>query len=193
MTSQVIRSTDAGGIRVSPCVPVDNFCARFLRRATVTRVNLPRPVFSSALWLAFVSAALVGCSPTPVPTPTPTPAFASEEEAFAAAEETYRAYIDAFNAIDLQDTSTFDPALDFTTGDYERREREDLSVMHAEQYIRGGDVEIVGFRGVALTKADTVRARTCDDVSSTTFTDSDGVSLVPPDRPNVFALDRGAG
>ncbi|MEZ3160093.1 hypothetical protein AB1K54_06020 [Microbacterium sp. BWT-B31] len=40
-----------------------------------------------------------GCSaPAPSPTPTPTAVFASEDEAFAAAEETYRAYIDAVNA-----------------------------------------------------------------------------------------------
>ncbi|QTV80967.1 hypothetical protein [Microbacterium sp. NIBRBAC000506063] len=33
----------------------------------------------------------------PEPEPTPTPLFSSEEEAFAAAEEVYRAYIDAMN------------------------------------------------------------------------------------------------
>ena len=42
--------------------------------------------------------ALTACSPQtdPVATPTPT-GFTSEEEAFAAAEATYRAYIDALN------------------------------------------------------------------------------------------------
>ena len=42
--------------------------------------------------------ALTGCvGPTPEPTPTPTAVFSSEEEAFAAAEETYRAYVSAEN------------------------------------------------------------------------------------------------
>src|SRR5690606_26029635 len=50
----------------------------------------------TALVLAAVS--LSACAPTPTPTPTPTAAFASEEEAFAAAEEVYRAYNDAGNA-----------------------------------------------------------------------------------------------
>lgn len=48
--------------------------------------------------MALGTAQLLGCAPEPAPTPTPTPAFASEEEAFAAAEEVYRAYNDAVNS-----------------------------------------------------------------------------------------------
>ena len=52
---------------------------------------------------------------TPDPTPTPSPTgFASDEEAFAAAEDTYRAYIDALSARQTGDESV-DP-LDFLTG-----------------------------------------------------------------------------
>jgi hypothetical protein len=60
-------------------------------------VNLRALAVSAALAASMVL--LTGCfgSP-PAPTPTPTAAFASEAEAFAAAEETYRAYIDAVNA-----------------------------------------------------------------------------------------------
>jgi len=51
------------------------------------------------LGLAAAAVMLCGClAPAPEPTPTPTAVFASEDEAFAAAEETYRAYIDAENA-----------------------------------------------------------------------------------------------
>ncbi len=70
----------------------------------------------TALVLAAVT--LSACAPTPTPSPTPTAAFASEEEAFAAAEEVYRAYIAASNDVDFQDPSTFEPLADYTTGDY---------------------------------------------------------------------------
>lgn len=56
-------------------------------------------VTATAALLAASIVALTGClGPAPEPTPTPTAVFSSEEEAFAAAEETYRAYIDAVNA-----------------------------------------------------------------------------------------------
>ena len=60
---------------------------------------------------ALLMLTLAGCTtPEPTdPTPTPTSAFASEEEAFAAAEATYRAYVDALNEVDLSDPETFEP------------------------------------------------------------------------------------
>ncbi|MET0860918.1 MAG: hypothetical protein ABW091_07810, partial [Microbacterium sp.] len=66
--------------------------------------------------LVLASAALSGCTPQPAPTPTPT-GFATEDEAFAAAEETYRAYVDALNQVDLSDPETFEPVYAWTTGE----------------------------------------------------------------------------
>ncbi len=51
--------------------------------------------------------------------------FASEEEAFAAAEETYRAYVDALNQVDLSDPETFEAVYAWTTGDANADERKD--------------------------------------------------------------------
>ena len=55
-----------------------------------------RPI--AVLAAAFVLAALSGCvqtteKPTPTPTAAATPAFASDEEALAAAEKAYAAYL----------------------------------------------------------------------------------------------------
>lgn len=59
---------------------------------------LPRHVRTLAATAAVALAALIGGCGSPAPAPTPTPTgFASEAEAFAAAEETYRAYVDALN------------------------------------------------------------------------------------------------
>lgn len=68
-----------------------------------------RAVAASAA-LAASLVLLTGClAPAPGPTPTPTAAFASEAEAFAAAEETYRAYVDAVNARRADPRSQPDP------------------------------------------------------------------------------------
>lgn len=122
-----------------------------------------------------------------MPTPTPTPAFASEAEAFAAAEDVYRAYLEAFNAIDLEDPATFEPVFSFTTGEYERAERRDLSTMHAEGYIRGGAIETLSFEA-ELSAEGSLVSRVCNDISTTTLTDTNGASLVSPTRPDRIML-----
>ncbi|AXL12361.1 hypothetical protein DXT68_09575 [Microbacterium foliorum] len=126
---------------------------------------------------------VAGCAP-PAPSPAATTTtFASDEEAFAAAEETYRGYIAAFNDVDLTKPETFAPVFVFTTESYSADERRQLSEMHAEGYVRGGDIVVVSFDPLTATE-ETVTARACTDTSQTTFTDAHGVSLVPPDRPD---------
>ncbi|WP_309105171.1 hypothetical protein [Microbacterium sp.] len=147
----------------------------------------PTPVVALGV-LALAGALLAGCSPAPEPTPTPTAAFASEEEAFAAAEETYRAYIDAFNAVDLQDPSTFEVIHAHTTGDYQADERRQLSELNAEGYVRTGAIVVTEFTGVSAEGYQVV-ARTCEDVSNVDFRDATGSSLVDPDRPSTYALE----
>lgn len=138
--------------------------------------------------LALAASTLSACTPIPEPTPTPTAAFASEEEAFAAAEEVYRDYMEAFNLVDLRDPSTFDPLFQYSTGEYLSSEKESLSQLHAEGRLRGGAIKIVSFEGIDYTSSDSVEAITCNDVSETTFTDSEGSNLVPEDRPDRYAL-----
>lgn len=138
--------------------------------------------------LALIAGAVAGCAPTPAPTPTPTAAFASEEEAFAKAEEVYRAYIDAFNAIELDDPATFESVFKFTADGYEASEREDLSAMHAEGYVRGGEIVIMRFLAQSFD-GEKVVATTCNDVSTTTFVNKEGVSVVPADRPGRVSLE----
>lgn len=144
---------------------------------------------AATLALAVVAAALSGCAPAPEPSPTPTPAFASEEEAFAAAEEVYREYIEAFNRVDLQDPASFEELSDYTAGDYRAGEREDLSRMHAEEQVRSGAIGIVWIRSTKVDDDGRIYIRTCNDVSGTSLVDRDGVSLVSPERPPTFAIE----
>ena len=166
---------------------VDNFCTGFARASTVKGV---RSRILSALAAALLAGALtVGCTPTPEPSPTPT-GFATEEEAFAAAEETYRAYVDALNAVDLSDPETFEDVYAWTTGEANAGERKSLSDLHARGLTVGGATRIVSFTPVTF-KGDPplVQARVCSDVSEVTLIDQDGSSAVGPDRRDAYALD----
>lgn len=140
--------------------------------------------------LALAASALSACAPTPEPTPTPTAAFASEEEAFAAAEEVYRDYNDALSKVDTSDPDTFEPLYALTTGGVNGADRESFSKMHAEGYVVSGTTQIIEFNGIsATTTLDEIVAQTCLDVSDVTVVDSAGVSQVNPNRPGSYALE----
>ena len=134
--------------------------------------------------LAVGSGALIGCSPTPEPTPTPTPVFASEEEAFAAAEETYRAYNDAGN-------STGD-GMDFLTGAALEGE------LGTTRYLEENDLTLEGASSIeSFTGIDTevefstvvVKARVCVDVSNVVVLNASGDDVTPTDRVDLLTLD----
>lgn len=135
-----------------------------------------------------IAAALVfavaGCTQPPAPEPTPTPAFSSEDEAFAAAEATYRAYVDALNQVDLSDPATFEAVYDLTTGEANAGERRSLSRMHAEGWTVSGATAVRSIELVDLDLgATTVTLSVCSDVSDVRVVDSAGNSVVAADRP----------
>lgn len=140
---------------------------------------------------ALLSAALLvgGCDGTPGPVKS-TSLFATEDEAFAAAEATYRAYVDAGNGIDLSDPRTFEKALALTTGEANRNERKALTQMAADGWSVSGTTELLWFRGEEWTfSADRVSARACIDVSTVDVRDASGESQVKPDRRDQYAVD----
>ncbi len=138
--------------------------------------------------LALTAGALAACTPTPEPSPTPTALFSSDEEAFAAAEETYRAYTEALNDVDTSDPATFEPIYAFETGDFAERDKKNLSTMHAEGYSMKGDTIVLSFDGTEANAArDEVVGIVCVDVSATDIVDRSGQSIVPKDRAEVFA------
>ncbi|MGM7671921.1 hypothetical protein [Microbacterium sp. A93] len=139
--------------------------------------------------LALAAGTLCACAPEPVPTPTPTAAFATEEEAFAAAEEVYRAYNDAVNS-QRENGSEANPQ-DYLTGlalesDIDANRTLEQNAIQIE-----GDGEVLSVRGndVNLTSSPgQVSADVCLDVSSTRVLNSQGVDVTPKDRASVIAL-----
>lgn len=125
---------------------------------------------------------VTACSPEPTPTPTPT-GFASEEEAFAAAEETYRAYVAALNEVDLSDPATFEPVYGLSTGDLNDLDRKGFSELHAAGNRVSGATEVVSVEPLEANGT-TITLDVCIDVSAVVVTDSNGNSLVDENRPD---------
>nr|WP_274637697.1 hypothetical protein [Microbacterium bovistercoris] len=146
-----------------------------LIRATVTAV------------VAGVCAAglLTGCAPEPHETPTPTPHFTSEAQAFQAAEETYRAYVDALNNVDLADPSTFEDVYKWETGDALDSEKKSLTQMHAEGWTVSGESRLALFEPATKSSTEMQRAAVCVDVSAVELIDQNGKSAVETDRGNM--------
>ncbi|MGV9192865.1 hypothetical protein ACQ143_00760 [Microbacterium sp. MC2] len=134
----------------------------------------------TAAALIAVVVLLSGCTPEPEPTPTPT-GFASEAEAFAAAEETYRAYVEAGNQVDLSDPATFEPLFAWTTGELNELDRKSYSEFHAEQVTMTGAASLVRTQPLAMTES-VVTLAACVDVSDVVFFNSDGSTRTSPDR-----------
>ncbi|UUT35843.1 hypothetical protein [Microbacterium elymi] len=150
-----------------------------LIRATVTAV------------VAGVCAAglLTGCAPEPHETPTPTPRFTSEAQAFQAAEETYRAYVDATNKVDLSDPATFEDVFHLTTGQQNADDKKALTAYHAAGVTESGESQIELIRATsAASDLSKVELAICLDVSDVKVVDSAGKSLVDPNRVDVQRL-----
>lgn len=141
-----------------------------------------------------------GCTPEPTPTPSPT-GFASEEEAFAAAEATYRAYVDAVNARRADPTSEPDPTDLLTASAYNDHVETQRALEERDWRIEGA-TSIASVEHLSTT-SDTIELSACIDASQTRVLDSVGNDVTPPDRderlivnvtvtsgPTVLAISR---
>jgi hypothetical protein len=144
-----------------------------------------RPTVAAALAAAVLVVA-AGCTGSPEPVES-TPAPLTEEEAFAAAEETYRAYVDALNQVDLADPETFEPVYALTTGDLNASDRENFSTWHAENMRITGTATVDEVAQVSY-EADSVVIEACYNITDVDVLDSAGASIVEESRPPVQAL-----
>jgi hypothetical protein len=129
------------------------------------------------------------CAAPPTPTPTRSATvsgFVSEEEAFDAAEDTYRAYIDALNRVDLADPATFEPVYAWLTGDALSEEKKSLTTMSARGWSVVGSSIVSGF--FSKSSGSEITAVVCLDVSDVELRDRRGSSKVGSGRPEVYAL-----
>lgn len=132
---------------------------------------------------ASISPTAPSAGGSPGPTSEFGPEFTSEEQAFAIAEATYLAYIDALNGVDLADPATFEPVFALTTGEFQDAERAQLSFMH------GNGWEMTGHQWAQVVDGAWIDSHyalaVCSDVSGTSVVDGSGNSVVEPDLPDV--------
>src|SRR5690606_14041692 len=127
--------------------------------------------------------------PTPEPDPTPTSAFASEEESFAAAEETYRAYTEALNRQRAGEDGP-DP-LDSLTGLALEDHLHSQAELDRDSISIDGETVLISFvRELADLTSDATKltAVVCLDISSTGDLDEAGTDITPVERPGTAAL-----
>lgn len=139
--------------------------------------------------LVLLAALLSGCVGEPDPVET-TPLFASEDEAFAAAEQTYRAYVDALNEVDLSDPATFEPVFAFSTGELNAADRESFSTWHADGLTVVGDSRVALVEGTNVDEnEERVVISVCLDVSGVEVRDAEGNSVVDSARSPIQPLE----
>ncbi|MDN3443657.1 hypothetical protein [Microbacterium sp. APC 3901] len=145
----------------------------------------------AAATIAIALSSVLGCAPEPAPVPTPTPAFASEEEAFAAAEEVYRAYNDALNESRITDNAVTNPRK-YLAGPALESDIDATRYLQEQGLKIVGEGQIVDFAGTTagLTSGGVeVTAKVCLDVSRTQVLDASGRDVTPHDRPTRLPLD----
>lgn len=132
--------------------------------------------------------ALAGCTTSEPPEPTPTSPFANEEEAFAAAEETYRAYASAENAR-RDDPAAPDPQV-FLTGDALENDI-DGQRRFAELGVHlVGPSEVTSFEAQTASRDNsTVAAIVCLDSTAARLVDDAGTDVTPEERDATLALE----
>lgn len=157
----------------------------------ILRPNRARTLLLLALGtVAFATGPLVGCTPRPTPTPTPTAAFATEKEAFAAAEEVYKAYNEAVN--DARGNKQALEPEGFLTGEVLAAESAASQTL-AESHIHlEGHTRVLAFSGVSADKGvavSTVVARVCLDISNVRAIDAEGNDVTTAGRSDIYGLD----
>jgi hypothetical protein len=139
------------------------------------------------LALATVVGLTAGCQPEPAPSPT-APVFASEDEAFAAAEETYRAYVDALNARRIDASADPDPQT-FLTGEALETDIDTQVQLHQSGLTIAGVTEVTAVDPVgADPTSGTVQMDICLDSSMTRVLNDSGDDVTPIDRESVSLL-----
>lgn len=128
---------------------------------------------------------LAACTPEPEPEPTKTALFSSDEEAFKAAEETYRAYNDAENA--SRRGGSEDPQ-DYLIGSALEGYIDGQRALEEAGLSLEGNVTVASFTGDLGSieqHGKRIMATVCLDISKTTTHSSSGAEIT--DRPPIIA------
>lgn len=152
----------------------------------VTRRQAGAAIALAVVW----GLAMSGCTPQPAPVPSASvTGFASDEEAFAAAEATLRQYIEKSNVLDLNDQKSIDEFLSLSTDEQRAFDGDRLAKYKDEGYKLSGATRVVTVVAASVERhRNYVVLGVCLDVSSVDVLDGSGKSIVSPDRPDLQSL-----
>lgn len=141
-------------------------------------------------------AGCVGGEPLPTlpPTPTATPLFASEEEALAAAEDAYEAYLEMSNLISSEGGADPERIATVAVDEIYASSLEGFETLRQNEWRSDGESVLASidlqFADLdANSGEDIVAAYVCVDYSRVDVLDRDGASVVSPERPDVQAFE----
>ena len=125
-------------------------------------------------------------APRPSTSTSAAPLFASDEEALAAAEEAYAAYVAVTDRVFASGGAELSALNTVATGKQLLLDTADLSEAARMGYRSEGETtfEKVTLQSYSDTDDAAVIVYLCEDVSAVNVVDSNGVSVVSPDRPN---------
>jgi len=133
-----------------------------------------------AVWVMGGILLLAGCAPTPPgPSPEPSVVFMTDDEAFAAAEATYRAYVDALNQYWSNDKR--DAVTDYLTGAALADELAGRELLAASRQDVTGRAELSGMSDVRRVGT-RISALLCLDTSATRLVNEFGEDITPTQR-----------
>lgn len=142
--------------------------------------------------LAFVAVLLTACVPespvvTPPPEPTARPAFASDEEALAAAEEAYSRYLATIDSILSEGGDSPERLRDLVSPEIFEREAAGFATYKEREWHTVGATTFT----LILQRWDDreVTVYACDDLSATDVLDSAGTSIVAAGRATQYAFE----
>jgi len=150
----------------------------------------------SLLTAALVAIVLSGCLPTPSPVEpephaSPTPLFATEDEALAAAEEAYAAYLRVSDLIASEGGANPERIAPYVTGEWLQVE---LSAFRSFEATGKRIVGATTVTSTALQRLDQDHDQielvvySCSDVSGSRVIDKSGADVTPQDRPEMVNL-----
>ncbi|MCP2030441.1 hypothetical protein L1277_000505 [Okibacterium sp. HSC-33S16] len=152
---------------------------RMLRRALAVAVT------------SIVGVAVVGCTtPAPKPSPTPTSIFSSEDEALAAATDTYQQYTAALDAVYAGGGVDPSPLQPLVTEKYWTVLSEDRTLSDRGWRTSGVTTfDTVSVVEVALGESPVSIVTTlCKDVTAVRIVDTTGADVTPPTRRDRYPL-----